>query len=152
MASTVNTEHLQGLLLEENAKALKQSPDELVRVCDAYRSLDDRFAAKLRRTETLSAAFERDSASFDGDGTGAEHAWTAMDEAMMRTLHELRQSEEEALMFADEKIALLESHIEALDGFVSKMSIDLDAMRPLLQPNVVALRADSKKQAHKAQK
>ena len=52
--------------------------------------------------------------------------WSAKEDLCLKNLKQMRKSEEDMLMFQDEKIALIEQNIKYLEAYISKMSKDLD--------------------------
>ena len=146
--SKANTKNESVLYLDANVKAVKLLSLDLVRFGKSYETLNGKFETNLKMADSSCSAFQtqsiahqkdQNSKSTESKSKEADNAWTAADDLCLKNLMQMRECEENMMMYQDEKVALLQAHIGSLEAYICKMTSDLDEFKQLLQPNMISL-------------
>lgn len=144
------------LFFDVNVKAVaRQLPNDLIRSTKSLEALNEKFERNWKMAQQCADAFEnqamraavemekekaKDKDEKDAqDKSVAAASWSSSDSLCLSNLERMRQCESEMAMFEDEKLALLDSTIDGLQGFVHKISADLERFEAVLQPNMIKL-------------
>ena len=149
--AAANRKNESVLFLDTNVKAVKLLAMDLVRFGKSYETLNGKFETNLKMADSSCSAFQTQSIAHQKEqnlkskknqkeeSKDDADAWTAADDLCLKNLSQMRECEENMMMYQDEKVALLQAHIGSLEAYICKMTSDLDEFKQLLQPNMISL-------------
>ena len=126
----------QALFFDANVKAVGRLPNDMIRATRSLEHLNRMFEENCKMAHNSCVAFSTQSAGKKEDDADA---WTATADLCLENLKQMRQCEEDMMMFQDEKIAMLEANIESLESYILRITDDLEQFQALLQPNMIKL-------------
>lgn len=148
---TANQKKDKPLFLEENVKLIKTLPSDMIRLCNAYEVLNEKFETSFKSSVNSTQEFfkcaETKSNANDiknvlksnnklAEKNLEKKEW---EEQCLSHLGDVRKYEHECMMFSDEKIALLDENIANLQNYINKIQKDSNLFEQLLQPNMIKL-------------
>eukprot|EP00484_Ammonia_sp_Unknown_P028473 CAMPEP_0197033052 /NCGR_PEP_ID=MMETSP1384-20130603/11563_1 /TAXON_ID=29189 /ORGANISM="Ammonia sp." /LENGTH=143 /DNA_ID=CAMNT_0042462799 /DNA_START=27 /DNA_END=458 /DNA_ORIENTATION=+ len=133
-----NTKHKE-LYLEENVKRIKELPHDLIRLCTSYEHLNEQFETNFTNAHGSFLAFQSQAMNSNEENSNNKDGQNMKDDLCLKHLQEMRECEQDMMMFQDEKLELLQENIDSLEAYIAKITKDLNEFKKILQPNMIKL-------------